>query len=223
MIRNGKKTGIVPDERIRARVLESGLQQLRVPAGLGQRDKLLRYLDLLARWNARFNLTAVRDTRDMVPRHLLDSAAALAHVQGPRLLDAGSGAGLPGLVLAILAEHLDVVLADRNGKKTRFLVQAVAELALENVAVVRINVRDYAPEPRFDTIITRAVGKIDQWTPVLETRLKKGGRLVYMKGRESELETQGLAGENYHIRSERLHVPGLCGARHVVIVEPVIV
>ncbi len=207
------------DDPTPAWALEAGLAQLRVSCDGNRRDKLLRYLDLLSHWNTRFNLTAVRDVREMVPRHLLDCAAALVHVRGPRLLDVGSGAGLPGLVFAILVDGLDIVLVDGNGKKTRFLVQAVAELALDNVTVRRIKVEDYAPQPRFDTIISRAVGRIDEWTPVLEPRLKPGGRLLYMKGRDPEAETKGMATGKYNIRSECLQVPGLCGERHLVIVE----
>ena len=123
--------------------LDQGLSQLGIAVDEHQREQLLGLLALLHKWNRAYNLTAVREVDDMVSRHVLDSAAVLHYVQGPRLLDVGAGPGLPGIVLAILAPQLDVTLLDSNGKKVRFQRQAVMELGLENVTPVQARVEQF--------------------------------------------------------------------------------
>ena len=123
--------------------LDQGLSQLGIAVDEHQRQQLLGLLALLHKWNRAYNLTAVREVDDMVSRHVLDSAAVLPYVQGPRLLDVGAGPGLPGIVLAILAPQLDVTLLDSNGKKVRFQRQAVMELGLENVTPVQARVEQF--------------------------------------------------------------------------------
>ena len=114
---------------------------------------LERYLDLLEKWNRVYNLTAIRERSRMVTHHLLDSLAVLPHVRGPRVLDVGSGAGLPGIPIAIAGPALHVTLLESNHKKSAFLTQAVAELQLANVQVVTERIESWQPETRFDTIV----------------------------------------------------------------------
>lgn len=184
-----------------------------------RRDALLGYLDLLVRWNRAYNLTAVRDPAGMLSRHLLDSLALAPLVAGRQLLDAGTGAGLPGLVLAIALPELRCTLLDASLKKTRFCTQAVLELGLGNVAVQRGRLEDMGAAASFDTVTSRAVGELAWLWRHAGPLLAPGGRLLAMKGREpaGELEEVAAMGENP--RTVSLRVPGLDEQRHVIIIQ----
>ncbi|MFI4970907.1 MAG: 16S rRNA (guanine(527)-N(7))-methyltransferase RsmG, partial [Lysobacterales bacterium] len=149
--------------------LGAGLAALQLDPAETAIRRLLDYVELLARWNATYNLSAVRDPLEMVTRHLLDSLAIVPYVRGETLADLGSGAGLPGIVLAIVAPERRVALIDSNGKKTRFLRAAVRELGLGNVRVVETRVE--AVEDTFDCVTARAFASI-------EDMLAWGGRLL---------------------------------------------
>ncbi|MCH8507138.1 MAG: 16S rRNA (guanine(527)-N(7))-methyltransferase RsmG, partial [Ectothiorhodospiraceae bacterium] len=136
-----------PRDAVAAR-FRSGLEQLD-PALLPSADRLLDYLQLLHRWNRAYNLSAVRDPQDMVSRHLLDSLSVLPYLRGDSLLDVGSGAGLPGIPLALCRPALQVVVLDSNSKKTRFMTQAALELGLGNVTVVHSRIETYRPGRKF--------------------------------------------------------------------------
>ena len=127
-------------------------------AGLSadQRAQLAGYLELLVKWNRVYNLTAIKDPKQMVTHHLLDSLSISPYLHGDRLIDVGTGAGLPGIPLAITHRHKQFVLLDSNVKKTRFCRQAAAELGLDNVEVVHSRVEDYRPERLFSSVISRA-------------------------------------------------------------------
>lgn len=169
--------------------LEEGLTQL----GLSINAlPLLHYLNLLHKWNQAYNLTAVREKHAMVYRHLLDSLAVFSLVKGPRLLDVGSGAGLPGIPLAIAHPFLQVVLVDSNGKKIRFLQAVKRELKLANVEIVQSRVENYHPAQGFDTVISRAfsdVGRFLTWTSHL---VAPQGIWLAMKGRYPEAELNNI-------------------------------
>ncbi len=185
------------------------------------RERLIAYLGLLAHWNRSYNLTAVRDPLEMIHRHVLDSLAPLPHVRGEQCLDVGSGAGLPGLVLAVARPGQSWVLLDSNGKKCRFLSHARIALGLDNVRVERCRIEDFYPDARFSTIISRALSNLANFVAGARHLLAPGGCLLAMKGRnpEHELSTLGELGEQAEMVPVCL--PGLEeGQRHLVIISP---
>lgn len=196
--------------------LDSGLAQLGIHADAQARDRLLALLALLHKWNRAYNLTAVRSAEEMVTRHLLDSASVLPLVRGPRLLDVGSGPGLPGLVLAILEPQLAVTLLDSNGKKVRFQRQAVLELGLENVTPVQARVETYVVSAPFEQIISRAFASLADFIALTEPLLAVDGEWLAMKGRAAEQESQALPASITLVERRELHVPGDEASRQVL-------
>ena len=195
-------------------LLEQGLAALALPAPLS--EPLLAYLDELLKWNAAYNLTSVREPEAMVTRHLLDSLVLQAHIRGP-LLDVGSGAGLPGIPLAIANPDLAVTVLDSNGKKARFLRHAVRVLKLDNVAVVEARVEDYRPERPFAAITSRAFTALRDFFSLTEHLLAADGHWLAMKGKLDPQETQHLPAGVGIVDIKPLTVPGLAEARHLVI------
>ncbi len=183
------------------------------------RDRLVAYILLLARWNRAYNLTGVRDAKEMVSRHLLDSLSALPYVRGELCLDVGSGAGLPGLVLAAVRPDVSWVLLDSNAKKCRFLTHAGAELGLKNVRVERCRLEDFHPDERFSTIISRALSNLADFVAGTQRLLASGGCLLAMKGRDPEHELAASGDWGGQAEVVPVSLPGLeDGQRHLVIV-----
>lgn len=195
--------------------LQAGLAELGLPQP-ELAERLLDYLALLVKWNRAFNLTAVREPAEMLSRHLLDSLAILPWLDGERLLDVGSGAGLPGIPLALARPQLQVVLLDSNGKKARFLRQAQLELALANVEVVETRVEAYAPEAPFDVITSRAFAQLKEFVVLTRPLLRSDGRWLAMKGRLDENELAEVRAERVKLQTHRLVVPGLDADRHLI-------
>jgi len=193
-------------------------------AALGQQvppgavEKLGRLLAELERWNRRFNLTAIRNIDDMVSGHVLDSLAVRPFVRGPRVVDIGTGAGFPGLPLAIVEPASEFVLLDSNGKKISFVNHAIAELGLGNALGVKARAEDYAPAERFDTVIARALATLPRLVELSSHLVGEDGQLLALKGQypAEELEAlETLPGWEYSVTG--LSVPGLeAHARHVV-------
>ena len=178
--------------------------------------QLAGYLELLDRWNRSHNLTAVRDPDEMVTRHLLDSLLVLPWLRGPRILDVGSGAGLPGLPLAMARPEFGFVLLDSAAKRVGFLRHVVARLRLENVRVIHTRVEDYADEAGFDTVISRAFAALAEFVNLAGHLCGPGGRLLAMKGRLDPSEIEAVP-EGWVIEeSHRLTVPGSAGERHLL-------
>lgn len=173
--------------------LDAGLAALGVAASDQQRRQLLGYVDLLARWNRAYNLTAVRDPLEMIPKHLLDSLAVLPWVRRAPVLDVGTGAGLPGLPLAIMRPDLAFTLLDGSGKKVRFVRQAVLELELCNVTPVQARMEAYRVAVKFATITARAVTSLDALCARCAALLAPGGVLLALKGRDPGPELDALA------------------------------
>ncbi|MCG6940922.1 MAG: 16S rRNA (guanine(527)-N(7))-methyltransferase RsmG [Thiohalocapsa sp.] len=202
--------------------LNAGLAALRIDAGEAQRAQLLAFIALLARWNLAYNLTAVRDPAEMVPRHLLDSLAVLPLVRRGPLLDVGTGPGLPGLPLAILRPELDFTLLDSNGKKIRFVRQAVLELELGNVTPVQARMQAYRPQVNFATITARAVAPLAALCAECAPLTAPGGVLLALKGRDPDAEVAGLAAAALPrvrmaaVSVHALQVPGLDAERSVI-------
>lgn len=196
--------------------LRQGLAALGLSLADGCHDRLLAYLGLLARWNTAYNLTAVREPAQMVTRHLLDSLSILPWVRGPRVLDVGTGAGLPGIPIALADPALRVTLLDANGKKVRFCRQVATELGLPNVEVVQARVEAYRPEAGFTTITARALADLPSLVASVRHLLGPDTTLLAMKGVAPAAEMAALRGEGLVVSSRRLQVPGIEGERHLV-------
>jgi len=199
--------------------LDKGLRELGMALPPGARDSLLDYVKLLAKWNRVYNLTSVRKPQDMITRHVLDSLVVLPHIEGPRVLDIGTGAGLPGMVLAIARPEWSLVLLDSSNKKLRFVRQAVAELGLENVEVAHSRIEDYRAEP-FDAVVSRAFSSLQDMLAQGSRLCRPEGRLFAMKGVFPVAEMDALEHPEAVEDTLPLQVPGLDAARHLVIMRP---
>ena len=197
--------------------LQTGLAELGLAPGAQACECLLDYVEVLARWNAVYNLTAVRDPGEMIERHLLDSLTVAPYVRGDSLADLGSGAGLPGIPLAILAPERQHVLIDSNGKKTRFLREAVRTLGLANVRVEQARVED--ARGHYDCITARAFATLGEMLTRGGHLLAADGVWLALKGLLKMDEILGIPAGFVVAEVKPLHVPGLGAARHVVIIK----
>lgn len=201
--------------------LAEGLEVLGQPLTSEQQQKLLQLLDELERWNRKFNLTAIRRREDMLALHVFDSLVARPLLNGDSVLDIGTGAGFPGLPLAIAEPERRFVLLDSNNKKIRFVEHAVRQLALANVTAVKSRVEDFAPGERFDTVIARAVAELATLANLAGHHVGEDGVFVALKGRYPAAELEMLPedfAEKWGITVKALSVPGLEeGSRHAVL------
>jgi 16S rRNA (guanine527-N7)-methyltransferase len=209
----------VGDAELAAQIA-GGAATLAIPLSALQVDGFVAYLRLIERWNATYNLTAIRNPRDMVTHHLLDSlaaAAALLRARGPgtgkRLLDVGTGAGLPGLIIATVSPEREVVCVDSVAKKTAFVTQAAGLLGLRNVTVLHGRVED-VEAPAFDEIVSRAFASLADFVSATGRLLAEHGVWMAMKGKRPTTELVGLTAETFHV--EPLNVPGLGAERCLV-------
>jgi 16S rRNA (guanine527-N7)-methyltransferase len=200
--------------------LAAGLAALDVADAGNLVPRLAAYLALLERWNRTHNLTAVRDPVDMVPRHILDSLAVLPHLHGERIVDVGSGAGLPGLPLALACPQSRFLLLDSAAKRTRFLNHVIARLGLENVVVAQARVEDYDGAAGFDTVISRAFSSLAEFAVSSGHLCAPGGRLLAMKGRVDPAEVAALPSDWILDQTWDLRVPGLDEERHLLEIVP---
>lgn len=194
--------------------LDRGLAELAFEMPGNARDKLLQYVALLEKWNRTYNLTAVREPREMVSHHLLDSLVVAPHLRlpaGARLADVGSGAGLPGIPLAIACPHWAVTLNDSKTKKTAFLRQAAIELRLANVSVHEGRVQEWHPAERFAAVISRAFAELSDFVAACRHLVAPGGVLAAMRG-AAPAGTDGA-------QIIRLQVPLLNAERHLVLIR----
>jgi 16S rRNA (guanine527-N7)-methyltransferase len=210
--------------------LEDGLDALGVAMPCAARDKLTEYLDLLAKWNATFNLTAIRERNQMVSHHLLDSLSVARYIKPGRLLDVGAGGGLPGVVLAIWAEAclpgLAVTVLDANHKKAAFLRQAQIALKLDNLDVCGERVEAWKPPQLFDQIISRAFSDLYEFFHLTRelaapatAAMPAGACWLAMKGIHPHEEIAHLPSECLLEQVHRLKVPGLDAERHLVVLR----
>jgi 16S rRNA (guanine527-N7)-methyltransferase len=193
-----------------------GCQGLDVALADADYARLRAYLTLLERWNRAYNLTAVRDPEAMVVRHVLDSLSILPWIEGSRVLDVGSGAGLPGIPLAIARPGFEFCLLDSNGKRTRFLIQVAAELQLKNVKIVRSRVEEYQPEVLFNTVVSRAFATLAEMAAAAGRLCACDGRLLAMKGVFPDDELARLPPAYSVMGVYPLQVPSLDAERHLV-------
>lgn len=207
-----------------ARQLRQGAEELHIGLSDAQVAQLLDYLALLAKWNAVYNLTAVRDPQQMLTQHVLDCLAALpAFEHAQNVLDVGAGGGLPGLVLAIWGAArtpaMQVSMIDTVHKKTAFLTQAKSQLGLSNVTVHTARVESLQAPQKFDVITSRAFAELKDFITWSQHLLAEGGCYIAMKGVEPVEEISRLP-NGWHVREVRpLHVPGLQAQRHLVFIE----
>ena len=198
--------------------LHTGLTELGLDLDQVARDRLLAYLGLLDKWNRVYNLTAIHEPERMLSHHLLDSLAVLPHVDADRLLDVGSGGGLPGIPLAVARPALQVTLLESSHKKVAFLRQAAIELALANVKVVQARAQDYRPTHPFPRIISRALSDLAEFVRLTDHLLAEGGQWLAMKGVHPDEELAQLKGARV-VRAIRLRVPMLAAERHLLVLE----
>ena len=219
--------------------LEQGLRELALGVPANAQQKLLHYLHLIVKWNKHFNLSGITAIQEMVPLHLLDSLAISPYLEGERILDIGSGAGLPGIPLAIANPDKNFVLLDSNGKKTRFLFQVKVALELSNVEVVDARVDEYISTPdtgEFSLITCRAFSSLSSIVKMIEKPLASGTKLLAMKGVYPHHEIAELQQDNtlnstpnkasstdlnnyYKVESViELTVPGVESQRHLVLI-----
>ena len=199
-----------------AQELSAGIAELGLTVTPEQQAKLLDYVALLHKWNEVYNLTAIRQQEQMVSHHLLDSLAVLPHLWPQRWLDVGCGAGLPGLVLAVMRPEWTFTLLDSNSKKTGFVQQAAIDLGLRNVEVCCARVEQWQAEQKFDGIISRAFAEAADFVTLTRHLLAEGGHWAAMKG----VPEQELARLPKGIKVEKvvtLHVPKLEAARSLVV------
>ncbi len=200
--------------------LSEGLKELLgKQADPGQVRQLLAYLELLAKWNKSYNLTAVRDPLEMISRHLLDSLSVLPWIRGKRLLDAGTGAGLPGIPLAIMRPELTVTLLDSTGKKIRFLRHVKRKLLMDNIWPMQARLESWQPEEPPTCVISRAFSKLSRFAEASRHLTAGDTRLLAMKGKYPEIELAALPDWVQVTSVEKLLVPGLQEDRHLVIMS----
>lgn len=188
-----------------------------MPLDGDQQQLLLAYLGLLERWNRTYNLTAVRKPGEMVHRHILDSLSVLPWCTEGHLLDAGTGAGLPGIPLAIANPALEVTLVDSAGKKVRFMNHVKRELGLLNIQPVQARLETFEANRPVDTVVSRAFASLAAFATAARHLAAGGTRLLAMKGRHPEEEISALPDWVHVCSVEKLTVPGLHENRHLVI------
>jgi 16S rRNA (guanine527-N7)-methyltransferase len=199
-------------------LLARGVCELALDLPKATQARLLSYVRMLDKWNRTYNLTAVRDPEQMVPRHLLDSLSILPFLGGARVADIGTGAGLPGIPLALARDDLHFTLIDSNSKKIRFVRQAVHELKLKNVVVLHERVEEMTRSDGFPVLVARAFDAIPDMLARCRHLAAPGGRLLAMKGVYPQEEIAALEGRYGEPRVESLTVPGLDAARHLVMI-----
>lgn len=197
--------------------LSQGLAELGIDLDAATQQKLLDYLALLEKWNKVHNLTAVRDPSDMVTLHLLDSLSVLPHIKSGRLLDVGSGAGLPGIPLSIVRPDLQVTVMDSSHKKASFMRQAKAALGIPNLEVVCGRVEEFHPEHKFNMVISRAFSDLAEFMRLTTHLCDEGGVWLAMKGVYPFDELAQIKGPTSEVVP--LRVPGLEAQRHLVFLK----
>ena len=193
--------------------LKQGIASMQLTLPEHTPEKLIDYIGLLNHWNKAFNLTAIRDPKEMISKHLLDSLSVLPYIGDGDVIDVGSGAGLPGIPLALSKPEQAFVLIDTNGKKTRFLNQAKMVLGLSNVEVIHQRVEEYQTDKTVSVVIARAYASTDNIINTTQHLYNKATRLLVMQGKLDEQ----IGVEGYRVNTiNKLSVPALEADRHLV-------
>jgi 16S rRNA (guanine527-N7)-methyltransferase len=197
-----------------------GLVSMGISVSPAQRARLTAHLELIAKWNRVHNLTAIRETSQMVVLHLLDSLSILPRLEGTRsIADVGTGPGFPGIPIAIVREDAAVTLVESSHKKCAFLQQAKTELALANVTVACERVEHFAPAARFDAVVSRAFSDLSDFVAQAKHLVAPGGKLIAMKGVYPFDEIARVPATHRVAEVVELHVPSLEAKRHLVVLE----
>ncbi len=203
-------------DRREREVLAEGARTFGLALDELQVENLVRLIDELAAANAEFNLTAIRDRPGMLHKHLLDSLSVLPYLRGGRVADVGTGAGFPGLPLAIASPERQFVLIEATGKKARYVERTVRRVGCANVEVVHARAESYRPAEGFDVVLARAVASLADFVGYAGHLCAPGGRLLALKGRRPDAELAALPKAYCASAVHRLHVPGLDEERHLV-------
>jgi len=196
--------------------LQQGITKLGLDIKVETQEKLIAYLQLMLKWNKAYNLTAIRELDSMVIRHVLDSLSILPYINQSPVLDVGTGAGLPGIPLALCLPDYQFVLLDSNGKKTRFLTQAKIELGIENIEVIHSRIEDYKPDFRFEMITCRAFAALNTILDLTQHLVTSSTRVMAMKGKEEmPVLTEGYT----QLAQHELQVPWLDEERRLIEIQ----
>ncbi|MBM4207622.1 MAG: 16S rRNA (guanine(527)-N(7))-methyltransferase RsmG [Gammaproteobacteria bacterium] len=197
-------------------LLQEGCAALNLEISEDKVTKLLSFIDLLAKWNKAYNLTAINNKQEMVGLHLLDSLTVLPYLNGQRIIDIGTGAGLPGIPLAICRPDLNFTLLDSNAKKTRFVQQVILELNLPNAQVIHSRAQDFQPATGFDTVLTRAFADLSEIIVLVRHLAAINGKLIAMKAKcsEQELGKVSLPKDIIPVK-----IPGVAAERNLVCIS----
>ena len=202
------------------RRLRNGIKTLGLKVDQQRERLLLEYLGLMEKWGQTYNLTSIRDLDNMVTLHVLDSLAAAPYIKGPRVLDVGSGAGLPGFPLAIVFPRLTMTLVESRKNKAQFLLYAVSKLELKNIEVVSQRVEQYEPPKKFDTLIARAFAPIAGLVDKAGHLCASDGQILALKGRDPSAEVVAMGQDDFIVAAVHpVKVPGLTARRHIVVLE----
>jgi 16S rRNA (guanine527-N7)-methyltransferase len=204
--------------------LANGCEQLGITVNSNQLQNLLTHIDLLAKWNKSLNLTAISSNEEMISHHILDSLAINHYIKGDTLLDVGTGAGFPGLPLAIINPNLQVTLLDSRGKRIEFLRYAISTMGLGNVFLSKSRIENYRGHEKFDTLAARAVSSVSELIRLCTENLHSGTRLLALKGRHPQDELDSLAVDwpespAKRIAIKKLNVPFMEAQRHLIILD----
>jgi len=208
-----------PSNTSPAATLKDGIERMKLQIRPPVRAQLLAYIALLVKWNQTFSLTAIDDPQQMVVRHLLDSLSLVPYIKGSRLVDVGSGAGLPGVPLALVFPEYEVVLLDSQTKKVRFMTQVIADLQITNIDIAHTRVQDYHPQQMFDTVISRAFATLMEFTIAAKHLCAAQGCMVAMKGRYPAIELEEMKEAGRTVDIKPVQVPGLDAQRHIAIIS----
>lgn len=212
-------TGAAPLDAACYQQLVQGCRTLDIALDEPVLKRLLAYLALLRHWNRHFNLTRIQEPAQMVSGHLLDALTVLPFVKPPRILDVGSGGGVPGIPLAICRPDWEFCLLDSNGKKTRFLNQVKLELQLANVRIVHGRVEQQQDAAGFDTVVCRALTSLREFVADASHLCRPGGIMIAMKGQYPESELEVVRADGLVCSVEQVAVPGIDAQRHLVIID----
>jgi 16S rRNA (guanine527-N7)-methyltransferase len=197
-------------------LLETGARELRVALPPAACDAMLRLVDELERANSQFNLTAIRDRSGMLQKHLLDSLSLQAFLRGARIADVGTGAGFPGLPLAVVNPERRFVLIEATAKKARYVSQTVERIGVRNVEVHHGRAESYRPPELFDTVLARALSSLADFVAYAGHLCAPGGRMLAMKGKRPDEEIAAVPKAFRVLAVHRLRIPGLDDERHLV-------
>jgi 16S rRNA (guanine527-N7)-methyltransferase len=202
-------------------LLADGVAEIGIEVDDQRQRAMLGYLSLLKRWNRVYNLTTVNSDKDFVTRHILDSLSVVPYLKGKRIIDIGTGAGLPGIPVALACPDLTVTLLDSNAKRCRFLRQVQAQLKLQNVNIVQQRAEEFHPHEKFDSLLSRAFSSLSTFINSSGHLLADNGQLLAMKGQWPG-EEAGEVAAGFRVEDViKLNVPGLQEQRHLVICKKI--